>query len=229
MSVLKCWTRSAIALLALAGGVHAEMTVSQSNDPTASINTSLLALLGQERTGLDAVQPARLEAIITPPVAKTRNAKGQVPDDAFSAQWLASQSTPKGDANFQCLAKALYFEARGEGPKGQAAVAEVILNRVENPNYPHSICGVVNQGNSRGCQFSYTCDGHADAIREPAAWERAGKIARAMIDGAPRELTDGATHFHTPAVRPAWASRFARTAQIGRHIFYRQPLRTAMN
>ena len=66
-------------------------------------------------------------------------------------------------------------------------------------------------------------------LGDRAAWIRAGKIAKAMLDGAPRLLTEGATYFHTPAVRPSWSRRFERTAQIGRHIFYRAPIQTAMN
>ncbi|MGC9420213.1 MAG: cell wall hydrolase, partial [Rhodovulum sp.] len=97
--------------------------------------------------------------------------------------------------------------------------------RVSSPAYPDSVCGVVNQGTGKRyqCQFTYTCDGHAEVIREPAVYERLGKIARVMLDGAPRQLTKGATHYHTTAVNPRWASRFPRTATIGVHHFYRQP------
>ena len=216
-------------LLGLAGGLHAEMTVSQSNDPSAAISMNLSAVLGQERAALGAVSGARLTSLVTPPaiLAPKRAKKGS--DIGYDATWLASQPVAKGGEDFQCLASALYFEARGEGVKGQAAVAEVILNRVDSTQFPRTICGVVNQSNSRGCQFSYTCDGRADRIYDKSAWVTAGKIARAMMDGAPRALTEGATYFHTPAVRPAWSRRFERTAQIGRHIFYRAPFQTAMN
>lgn len=218
-------------LLALAGGVRAEMTVSQSNDPTVAVGMNLTALLGQEKAAFGAVSGARLEAIVTPPVSKSKTSKSRTGGGkiAYDSVWLASQPAAKGGAEFECLATALYFEARGEGIKGQAAVAEVILNRVENPKFPKTICGVVNQSNGRGCQFSFTCDGYSDRIREQASWGVARKIARAMIDGAPRQLTDGATYFHTPSVRPSWARRFELTAKIGRHIFYRAPIQTAMN
>ncbi len=136
-------------------------------------------------------------------------------------------ATPPGGtgADWQCLAEALYFEARGEPLAGQAAVAEVILNRVDAAQFPGSVCGVVRQGagNGRGCQFSYACDGQPNAIRERAAYAQVGKVARLMLEGVPRSLTDGATYFHTPAVRPAWARRFEETARIGSHIFYRDP------
>jgi spore germination cell wall hydrolase CwlJ-like protein len=143
--------------------------------------------------------------------------------DGITEVWLLSRPEPTGDAQWQCLTEALYFEARGESLEGQIAVAEVILNRVDNPLYPRSVCGVVKQRGGGGCQFSYVCDGRADRMRDKTAADLAGRIARAMLDGAPRVLTDGATHFHTRAVRPSWSKRFAKTAAIGAHLFYRQP------
>ena len=144
----------------------------------------------------------------------------------YSRKWIDAQpNVDKGDAEWQCLTEALYFEARGESVKGQFAVAEVIMNRVDHNYYPASLCGVIKQGTGKKyqCQFTYTCDGVAEKVNEPAAFDRVGKIARYMIDGAPRELTDGATHYHTKAVSPAWSRQFKRTATIGVHHFYRQP------
>ncbi len=228
MFMLKSWTGGIVMFLALAGGAQAEMTVSQSNDPTAAIGMNLAALLGQEKEALGAVKATRLQQIVEPPATrpKARPATNAI---AYDRDWISEQPAPRGGDEFECLAKALYFEARGEGIKGQAAVAEVILNRVDSPRFPGSVCGVVNQSNSRGCQFSFMCDGAAEHVGDKGAWNVAGKIARAMIDGAPRKLTAGATYFHTPAVKPSWARRFQRTAEIGRHIFYRAPVKTAMN
>ena len=147
---------------------------------------------------------------------------------SYTRAWIdARPEVKKTDEQWQCLAEALYFEARGESVKGQFAVAEVILNRVDSANYPDTLCGVIKQGTGRKyqCQFTYTCDGVAEKIREPEAFERVGKVARLMMDGAPRALTDGATHYHTKAVNPKWARRFPRTATIGVHHFYRQPTR----
>lgn len=124
-------------------------------------------------------------------------------------------------SELQCLAEALYFEARGEPAAGQKAVAEVILNRVDSTQFPASVCGVVKQGGKGGCQFSYNCGGKSRAIREQAAFQRVTRIAEAALGGAPRDLTNGALYFHTPAVKPAWSRRFTQTTRIGRHIFYR--------
>jgi spore germination cell wall hydrolase CwlJ-like protein len=128
-----------------------------------------------------------------------------------------------GDAQWQCLAQAVYFEARGEPLDGQIAVAEVVLNRVDDPRFPGTICGVTRQGagSGRGCQFSYVCDGNSDVMKSALARERAGKIASMMLAGRARSLTDGATYFHTRSVRPDWSRRFAKTAAIGHHVFYR--------
>ena len=142
--------------------------------------------------------------------------------DGLTLAWLSAQPAPEGDAQWQCLTEALYFEARGESLDGQIAVAEVILNRADSGLYPRSVCGVVKQRGGGGCQFSYVCNGKTK-MREKASATLAGRIARAMLDGAPRLLTDGATHFHTRSVRPGWSKRFAHTASIGAHLFYRQP------
>lgn len=224
MRLLDLWTRAALALVVLTGAAFADVTVSQSNDPTATVGGRLSSLLGVEKSAIEQVAPQRLAALADS-VAPVRKPGGQTApaviryDEAF----LAAQPAASGDAEWQCLAKALYFEARGETLRGQFAVAEVILNRVDNPAYPRTICGVVNQGGRGGCQFSFTCDRFSDRIHEKAAWDRAGKIARIMLDGAPRALTQGATHFHTRNVRPGWARRFPQTAAIGAHLFYRQP------
>ena len=142
--------------------------------------------------------------------------------DGLTEDWLMAQPKPTGDAQWECLTQAIYFEARGENLEGQIAVAEVILNRADSPLYPRTVCGVVKQRGGGGCQFSYVCDGRTK-MREKGAADLAGRIARAMLDGAPRVLTDGATHFHTRGVKPSWSKRFAKTASIGSHLFYRQP------
>lgn len=147
----------------------------------------------------------------------------QAPKDLYDAAWIDAQPDQTGGANWQCLTQALYFEARGETIRGQFAVAEVILNRVDSSRFPTTVCRVVNQGTGRrfACQFTYTCDGLPEHVSEQAAWDRAGKIAAIMLAGGPRVLTNGATYYHTTAVRPGWASAFRKTARIGDHLFYR--------
>ncbi|WP_374633352.1 cell wall hydrolase [Paracoccus sp. (in: a-proteobacteria)] len=148
------------------------------------------------------------------------NGPAKVADVAKSKQVRAETQVSQRD--LQCLAEALYFEARGEGSQGQRAVAEVILNRVDHPRFPKTVCGVVNQ---RG-QFTYNKNGR---IREKGTYARVHKIAQAALSGAPRTLTNGATYFHTRAVKPSWSRRFERTTRIGAHIFYRSDRRLAVN
>ena len=149
----------------------------------------------------------------------------------FSRSWIDAQPKARGSKEWRCLSEALYFEARGETVKGQFAVAEVILNRVKSERFPDTICGVIHQGTGKRyqCQFTYTCDGKAENISEPAAFARVGKVARMTMDGRVPELTDGATHYHTTAVRPRWARVYTRTARIGVHLFYRHTWRSASN
>lgn len=193
--------------------------------------TRLEALLGQERAALSVVPSSRLSALTTVPAASARDIVTGPSEISYSSEYLAALPEATGGEQWQCLTEALYFEARGETTRGLFAVGEVILNRVDSASFPNSVCGVIHQGTGRryACQFTYTCDGNAESIHEPSAWKRMGKVARLLLDGAPRALTDGATHYHTRAVSPSWARRFPRTASIGSHYFYRQPTRSASN
>ncbi|MCK0166000.1 cell wall hydrolase [Jannaschia sp. S6380] len=143
---------------------------------------------------------------------------------ALDQNTFAGMPKAVGNEQWRCLTEAIYFEARGEPIKGQVAVGEVILNRVDASNYPDTVCRVVNQGTGRmhACQFSYTCDGQDEVVNDQASWDMAGKIARHLLDGAPRALTGDATHYHADYVSPNWARVYPRTATLGRHIFYKQ-------
>ena len=126
-----------------------------------------------------------------------------------------------------CLSQGIYYEARGETQRGQVAVAEVIMNRVRSRHYPNTICGVVYQGSERstGCQFTFTCDGSLNQRPRGRAWDRAQRVATAVMLGYTRPMTQGATHYHTHAVNPVWNSGLVETTNIGSHVFYRFPNR----
>lgn len=115
-----------------------------------------------------------------------------------------------------CLAEAVYFEARGTGTEGEAAVAHVIVNRTESPKFPNSVCGVVAQG----CQFSYRCDGRSDALADPRARASAYRVAEAVLT-AEEDPTNGALFFHSAKARPGWFAKRPRVARIGGNVFYR--------
>jgi spore germination cell wall hydrolase CwlJ-like protein len=124
----------------------------------------------------------------------------------------------------QCLANAIYFEARGESTRGQAAVAQVVLNRVRNPTYPKTICGVVYQNDSwfNRCQFSFACDGKPDLITSPSHYAKAREIALAVTAGKIFIPEVGSsTHYYAQYVSPGWARAMNKMTKIGLHIFYR--------
>lgn len=202
-----------LAVLLSASAAWADVNVSSKGVIPPSLGDRIGTLLG---ASAPRVAPRRgaLPSRIAP-----ERVQGPV---AYTAAFLASRQAVSGGSEWECLTEALYFEARGESVRGQFAVAEVILNRVDSARYPESVCSVVRQGTGRRyqCQFTYTCDGHPEVVREPAAWRRSGKIADLMLSGAARPLTEGALYYHTRAVRPSWSRVFERTTTIGAHHFY---------
>src|SRR6056297_522780 len=187
----------------------------------APADTPMTRLMEQETRALKAISGDRMASDIQRPEVEI----------AYSRDWLARQTVKGGDEQTACLSEALYFEARGESVKGQFAVAEVIMNRVDSAEFPDTICGVIHQGTGRKyqCQFTYTCDGNPEHIANQSAYGQVSKVARLMVEGAPRELTGGATYYHTRAVAPRWSRIFARTASIGVHHFYSKPTRLSRN
>jgi spore germination cell wall hydrolase CwlJ-like protein len=155
-------------------------------------------------------------------------AKGEVNSDNRHAKTPAerlglfdAKSRAKSE---KCLAEAVYFEARGEAVRGQIAVAQVVMNRTFSGRYPNTVCGVVYQNKHRhyACQFTFACDNNPDVIREPDMWERAKKIAKAMLDGQiwlPEVAKS--THYHAYYVRPSWVSEMTKMYRFGVHTFYR--------
>ena len=123
----------------------------------------------------------------------------------------------------RCLAEAVYFEARSEPEVGQAAVAQVVLNRIKSGLYPTSICGVVYQNSHKklACEFTFTCEGKSLAVTEPGPWATAVRLSKAVLDGTnfnPRVAN--ATHYHANYVSPRWGKHLKKMDVIGRHIFY---------
>ncbi|KIZ39193.1 MULTISPECIES: cell wall hydrolase [Rhodopseudomonas] len=140
------------------------------------------------------------------------------------AERLGLVGSSKRAKQEKCLAEAIYFEARGEKVRGQIAVAQVVLNRAFSGFYPTTVCGVVYQNKHRhlACQFTFACDDVADVVREPDMWDRAKKIARAMLDGhlwLPEVAKS--THYHAYWVRPSWVNEMKKMYKFGVHTFYR--------
>ena len=139
--------------------------------------------------------------------------------------FVASRDSAALERSLQCLAEAVYYEARNQSDDGQRAVAQVVLNRVRHPAYPNSVCGVVYQGSGRvtGCQFTFTCDGSLGGEVDPYAWDRARRIAAAALRGSVYRPVGLATNYHTTAINPYWAPSLVPQITLGDHIFYRRP------
>ncbi len=130
----------------------------------------------------------------------------------------------------RCLAEAIYFESRGEPEQGQAAVAQVVLNRVRSGIYPATVCGVVYQDRNRpfACQFSFACEGKSLRIGEPGPWAVATRVAQEVAAGSNYNPRVGeAVNYHANYVSPFWAGYLRKVDRIGNHIFY--AMREGMN
>ncbi len=134
---------------------------------------------------------------------------------------LRGSELDKGRA-LLCLTTAIYYEAASEPDDGQAAVAQVILNRARHPTFPGTVCGVIYQGSDkRGCQFSFACDGALARVPMRAAWDRARRVAARALSGYVFAPVGMATHYHTYAVTPSWNRSLVMTGVFGAHFFHR--------
>jgi hypothetical protein len=134
---------------------------------------------------------------------------------------LSLKST-NGREALTCLTQTAYYEAGANGPDAEAAVVQVVLNRVRHPDFPKSVCGVVYQGSEReaGCQFTFTCDGAMTRPVDKAAWDEAHKVAARALSGYVVKAVGASTYYHADYVFPAWAPTLAKVATVGPHIFY---------
>ncbi|QUS56942.1 cell wall hydrolase [Pseudovibrio brasiliensis] len=178
---------------------------------------------------------APFDALLNKPqVSITPSGKPQLSDKELASYsetnphwWYMRQlpsSVKKSKTEMRCLAEAIYFEARSEPRDGQIAVAQVVLNRLKNPAYPNTVCGVVYQNKSmkNACQFSFACDGIPERVTEAGPWAKAKKIAQQIVNGEVSiPAVDASTHYHATYVRPNWAPTMQRKKRIGKHIFYK--------
>jgi spore germination cell wall hydrolase CwlJ-like protein len=164
-------------------------------------------------------KPLELRLAMTPPVWKLESTFMMKRSE--KQKIIAQRRTRLAEED--CLAKAVYFEARTESELGQLAVAKVILNRVKDPGYPKTICGVVYQGSDHrnSCQFSFACDGLPDDVTNQTAWAESKHVAQKALAGDETlRIMSAATHYHADYVRPRWSYQMKRLIKIGRHIFY---------
>ena len=167
-------------------------------EPTVFVSEEVAQPLPAEDTATDAVNE--------PTASSLTELVGQIDTDAQLSEQM------------RCLAGAVYFESRGEPLSGQLAVAQVVINRAEDPRWPASYCGVVYQR----AQFSFVRGGKMPSIRtSSAAWHRAKAVARIAHEGLWESEAADAVYFHAKYVRPGWSRRKTRLAQIDTHVFYR--------
>ncbi len=135
-------------------------------------------------------------------------------------QLASAEAPPSTDVD--CLAQAIYYEARGESLAGRQAVAQVVLNRLHSPLFPKTVCSVVFQGAERssGCQFTFTCDGSRARPPEADAWQDAQAVAADALAGRVPSIVGASTHYHAVWMRPGWSLAMTPTLQIGGHRFY---------
>ena len=131
------------------------------------------------------------------------------------------------DDGRDCLAEAVYFEARSESFEAKLAVANVILERLRRDDFPNTICKVVHDGVywknnivKNRCAFSYYCDGKHERMLNIKAKADAYTIADFALNGVELHDTLGATHYHAVYVYPKWADEFYFITKIGTHLFY---------
>ncbi len=170
-----------------------------------------------ERSSADPLGAATASLMLRPEL-------GPDGSSAASRFRFASIGALDGARDLDCLTQAVYYEARGESPRGQAAVAQVVLNRVRHPSFPKTICAVVFQGAGLGkadCQFSFVCDGSMRQRRDEDAWGRAQHVAARALSGAVVAEIGNATHFHATRLGPQWGDGLIQVATVGLHVFYK--------
>ena len=192
----------------------AALSVDDGATPAATLEFALNSSSPTSSDGVVVVVEADGSGLTTVPQLSATDGK---PD-------YAALIDPKDSARqMRCLAEAIYFESRSEPEEGQAAVAQVVLNRVRSGIYPATVCGVVYQDRNRpfACQFTFACEGKSLRIEEPAPWAVATRIAEAVVRGANYNPKVGeAVNYHANYVAPFWVGYLKRVDRIGAHIFY---------
>jgi len=191
------------------------------------VTTSPQSLLGLTQLAQSTSQVApQAYRQLTPQQAQAVNVSipfSKLPNPAAQAFRIDASDVADRARALDCLTAAVYYEAASESDDGEAAVAQVVLNRLRHPIFPKTVCGVVFQGSElpTGCQFTFTCDGSLGRRPSADGWKRAQKVAARALDGYVMKQVGEATHYHTQWVVPYWQPTVTKLTQIGAHIFYR--------
>lgn len=216
-----------VVALALLAGFSAQAALTTSDRAPPAIATAPRTVATPAAATIPAVSPEERPTpgvtgtIALPDIPVPEVAAGDTSVRPARPFVLAGSAVDKARA-LQCLTTAIYYEAASEPDQGQAAVAQVILNRVRHPAFPASVCGVVYQGSERPvCQFSFACDGAMARTPSPTAWARARLAAARALGGFVFAPVGLATHYHTYAVTPSWNRTLVMTGVFGAHFFHR--------
>ena len=198
-----------------------------------AVSVAILCLVGCQRTAVD--QPQQPVAASPPSTEKKAEALEQNAAAGDKAPPSPSETINKPEAQavdpagaeplddaITCLARTIYWEARGEAMVDMEAIANVVMNRLGHPGFPKTICLVVRQGREQGsCQFSWWCDGRSDQAKEDESYATAKEIARKALNLQLMDRTGGALYFHQRTVTPGWAADYTKMVEIGEFLFYK--------
>lgn len=211
---LRAASLAAVAFCVFAAAVEAVPSFASAMEPSvpttsevvisdpAIINAPMTAQVPALQDAVDSTAPAAVE-----PTRKFASLRELVDNEDTDGALSREE---------ECLAGAIYFEAKSESLEGQHAVAEVIINRSESGRFPRTLCGVVYQPS----QFSFVRGGRMPAInRGSNDWQEAVAVARVAMDESWETPAQDALFFHATRVSPRW--KLKRVATIGNHVFYR--------
>lgn len=192
------------ACLAIALLIGPAIAADQAQNKEVAVDKA--QVLEQKAAEKGSATPAPKAEAITQPEAQAVDPVGKAPlDDAIT-----------------CLARSIYWEAKGGASADMEAVASVVMNRLGHEGFPDTVCAVVKQGSEKhACQFSWWCDGRSDQAEEDAPYAIAKEIARKALNQQLTDRTRGAMYFHGKNVSPDWAKEYIKTAETGKFLFYK--------
>ncbi|MBM6446753.1 MULTISPECIES: cell wall hydrolase [Pseudomonas] len=195
------WIATCLAITLLVGPAFAS-----DQDQKQQVAKDKAEVLEQKAADNSSPAPAPKSQAITQPEVQAVDPAGKAPlDDAIT-----------------CLARSIYWEAKGKDSTDMEAVANVVMNRLGHEGFPDTVCAVVKQGSeTKSCQFSWWCDGKPDSAQEEAPYAIAKEIARKALNKQLPDHTGGALYFHDRTVKPDWADKYVKTAEIGLFRFYK--------
>lgn len=195
------WIATCFAITLLGG--QASATEQEQKKEVAENKAEVLEQKAAEK-GADVPVP-KSEAITTSEVQAVDPAGASPLDDAIT-----------------CLARSIYWEAKGKSSADMEAVASVVMNRLGHEGFPDTVCAVVKQGSeTKNCQFSWWCDGRSDQVQEETQYMIAKEIARKALNKQLNDRTNGAMYFHDRNVNPDWASKYIKTTETSMFLFYK--------